>query len=249
MSTVPVVPEAPSFWERQFVSRSTAGQIAFDVVFGIVLPLVCLYFDPIVFRASFGRPLLGSYAIVGAVAIGLGLLSLSAWAVIRRPPAFFAGLLAGGAIFAALLGLVLLPMSLIGLTAGIGVLGFTPLATAFVFTRNAVRAYRQARAGSASVRHLLSAVGLVVACGGPWAAQWYVTQEVSRATEMVLSADPAEAARGVSVLKRFRALADLDQLVIAYGREENPARRARLADSYRELTGDEIEHRLAILRD
>jgi hypothetical protein len=249
MLTKPAVAVAPFFWERQFAPRPTAGQIAFDSAFGIVLPLLCLYLDPIVFRASWGQPVLGDYAIAGGGAIALGLLSLCAWLALRQAPALFAGLLTGGAIFAALLGLVLFPLSLMGLSMLIGVLGFTPFATAFVFWRNAVRAYRQASAGSASRRYLLLAMGLGMSCVGPWAAQSYVNQELSRATAMVLSADPADAAHGVAILRRYRFFANLDQMVIAYEGERDASRRERLAHSYRDITGEEIERRLQILRD
>src|SRR5262249_22891883 len=132
------------------------------------------------------------------VAIALGLLSLSAWAVVRWPPAFFAGLLAGGAIIAP-------PLSAAGWLAG--------------------------------------------GRRGPLVARRVLRRGNSPATRIGGVGRQAEVARGVSVLKRFRLLADFDQLVIAYEGERDPDRRARLAASYRELTGGEIEHRLAVLRD
>src|SRR5690349_8406254 len=122
MSTISARTEQSSFWERQFVGQPTLGQIVFDAAFGIVLPVVCLWFDPIVFRSSLGGPLVGRYTVVAGGAIGLGLLSLAAWMVVRRPPAFLAGLLTGGALFASLLGIFLLPFSIIGLFVLIGIL-------------------------------------------------------------------------------------------------------------------------------
>jgi hypothetical protein len=140
----PDVSKPSSFWARQFTGEPTENQLFVDVVAGIVLPLFCLLGDPIVFRASFERPLLAGYRTVGLVAIGSGMLSLIAWLCVRRPAALFFGLLGGGFVFASLLGLVLLPTSFIGLIIGIGVLGFTPFLTAFVFFRNGWRAYFQA---------------------------------------------------------------------------------------------------------
>jgi hypothetical protein len=242
--------DQPSFWERQFAPQRTACQNAFDLSFGLALPLICLYFDPIVFRASVGEPLLAGYFTVAGVAISLGFLSLSAWMLLRRPSALLAGLLAGGAIFAGLLGLTLLPFSLIGLAMFIGVLGFTPFLTAFVFWRNAVRAYRRARQSSTEVLALvLAALGFSFSCGGPWVAHWYVARETALAMDMVQSPDTAEAARGLSILRRFRSFNNFDPLIVAYGMEKNAERRERLAASYKELTGEDIEHRLAILRD
>jgi hypothetical protein len=250
MSSVAATSDEPSFWRRQFAPKPSAEQIFFDLAFGIALPVLCLAFDPIVFRASTGGPLLGRQAVAAGVAIGLGMLSLSTWLLIRWPPALFAGLLVGGATFAALLGLVLLPFSLIGLFILIGVLGFSPFLTAFVFWRNAVRAYRRACAHGAEARSLaLAAVGVAVACVGPLAAGWYVTREMSRATDMVVSPDPAQATQGLAQLRRFRGLGSFDRLVLAYEAEKEAGRRERLAASYKELTGEEIEHRLATLRD
>jgi hypothetical protein len=251
MSTASATHERQSFWGRQFAPQITSAQIGFDAAFGIGLPLICLWNDPIVFRSGgFGRPLLGPYTTVAAVAIGLGLISLTAWLSIRRPPALFAGLMCGSAIFAALLGSVLLPFSIIGLVFVIGILGFSPFATAFVFWRNAVRAYRKARESGARTHRLaLATTGLLITCGGPWAVHVYVTHEVSQAIEMALSADPTKAVPGITVLKWFWWSADFDRLVFAYEAEKDTKRRERLAAFYKELTGEEIEHRLAILRD
>jgi hypothetical protein len=218
------------------------------LAFGIVLPVICLYFDPFVLQApieSIEPPLLGRYVVAARVAIGLGLLSLSAWMLIRWPPALMAGLLAGGALFATLLGLVLLPFSIIGLLWVIGVLGFTPFVTAFIFWRNAVGAYRRTYHNRIKGWVLIAvAVGLAISCAAPCAMQWYVT----RAVEMVQSHHPAEAAQGLSVLKQFRAIIHYDLLVFAYRRaEKDVERRERLAKAYKELTGTEIGRRLAAL--
>jgi hypothetical protein len=144
---------------------------------------------------------------------------------------------------------VLLPLSLIGLLAnGFGALGLSPFLTAFVFWRNGVRAWARAsrgRAGSA----LLAACGFLAAAAGPPLAQFAVDRELTRATELALSPDPAEAARGLARLRRCRPVADWDRLVWAYRSEGDEARRARLAHVYQKLTGAEIEHRLERLLD
>ena len=76
-----------------------------------------------------------------------------------------------------------------------------------------------------------------------------VNHEVSRALAMVQSDDPTAATHGLAVLKRLSVFADFDPLVTQYESEEDQGRRARLARVYRELTGKDIEHRLAGLRD
>ncbi len=237
---------------RQIVQRPTAGQIAFDCVGGFALPVICLYFDPSVFRAPLGEPLLGRLAVVAGEAIGLGWLSLSAWLLLRWPPALMIGLLAGGAIFATLLGLALLPFSLAGLFGGdpIGFLGLSPFVTAFVFWRNAYNAHCQVPQGRTKDQVLILAiVGLAISCGGPWAAHSYVVYESSRALNMILSPDQAKTEQGLSVFKRLRPFADYDRLVFAYRTEMDEDRRRQLATAYKELTGRDINDRLAILAD
>ena len=159
-------PVPSSFRRRQFAPQPTIRQVAFDVAFGIALPVLCHYLDPIVFRASFGGPLLGPSEVVAGGAIGLGSLSLATWLTIGKATALLAGLLAGGALFASLLGLIPLPHSIIGLFALIGIPGLSPFVTAFVSWRNAVRAFRQGRRnGSALI--VPSVLGSVVVCAGP----------------------------------------------------------------------------------
>jgi hypothetical protein len=76
-----------------------------------------------------------------------------------------------------------------------------------------------------------------------------VGREVTRATELALSPDPAEAARGLARLRRCRFVADWDRLVWDYQAEGDAARRTRLAQVYQELTGRDIEQRLTALLD
>lgn len=242
--------ETGSFWRRQFAPVATSRQFVFDVVTGICLPLVCLYFDPIVFRSLRGEALLGRYTTVALVAILLGLISLTVWLSLRWPPALLAGLLAGGAIFAGLLGLVLLPFSLIGLPALIGILGFAPFLTGFVFLRNAVRAWLLAGSTSRSLwRPMLMAVGLLAACCGPWTAHRYVNREMDRAIALARSHDSGQALAGANSLRWLRGLVSLDAILNAWDEEPDPFVRDRLAGLYKELTGEAIEFQLDRLRD
>ncbi len=250
VSSASITATARPFLQRQFDPGPSWWQTAFDIAAGIVLPLVCLAADPVVFRASsFGSPLLGGYALLGYAAIGTGLLALAVWLLCGRPAPLLAGFLAAGALFALLLGVVLFPLSIIGLVAGgIGVLGLSPFLTAFVFWRNGVRAWARARRGTAGAA-LLAACGFLAAAAGPPLAQFAVDRELTRATELALSPDPAEAARGLARLRRCRHLADWDRLAWAYQGEGDEGRRARLAEVYKELTGGEVEDRLSRLVD
>jgi hypothetical protein len=244
---------ARPFWQRQFDAEPSRWQVAFDLAAGILLPLVCLAADPIVFRDPhmsplLVSPLLGRYLLLCYAAIGTSLLALALWLLCRRPAALLAGFLVAGALFALLLGVLLLPFSLIGMIAmGFGALGLSPFLTAFVFWRNGVRAWARANRGEAGAA-MLAACGFLAAAAGPPLAQFAVDRELTRAMELALSADPAEAAQGLARLRRCRLVAEWDRLVWAYQAEGDTERRTRLAEVYQEFTGWNIERRLEALR-
>jgi hypothetical protein len=230
----------------------SAGRVVTDVMLGVLVPLLCLVFDPIVFRGD-GRlgGLLASYAIVGYLAAGLGMVTLLLWLILGRMPGLFAGLLAGEAVFAACVGVVLFPLSFLTLLMGIGLLGLTPLFTALVFGRNAREAWRLACGRSPRWAKVSAACGFLFACGGPWAAHGYVRYEVSCAIDLVASGDPADVQRGVDSLRRlhFAFSEKYDELVWRYRSEPSDRRKKALAEAYSQLTGDDIEYRLRVLLD
>ena len=70
------------FWARQVDDNVTNKQNVFDILFGIVIPILCLVFDPIVFQGGY-LALLGEYSIFAYSMIGLGICSLGLWMLIR----------------------------------------------------------------------------------------------------------------------------------------------------------------------
>ena len=66
------------FWRRQFMPSTTHAQVVFDVLFGIVAPVLCFVFDPIVFQSGFGPalfPELGPFVyMVSAIEISVLIL-------------------------------------------------------------------------------------------------------------------------------------------------------------------------------
>jgi hypothetical protein len=125
-----------------FERRSSAlRRVAVDLAWGIVMPVLCLLYDPMFFREA------GWVGILGYLAIGTQMLWLLVWLTVGARACWLAGILAGalsvGVGVAVLVGVLLLPMSVIGtLAAVIGLLGFTPWFTAWIFWRNAADAYR-----------------------------------------------------------------------------------------------------------
>lgn len=135
----------PTFWQRQFLPQTTAKQTRFDWVFGVILPIICFAFDPIVFRDGDALGMwLGKFQVFAYVLSIASIMSMAAWLLWRERLGwaipFLAGLFAAGSVVSLIVGIALLPLSLLGLIILIGVLGFTPFFTAFVYLRNSYRA-------------------------------------------------------------------------------------------------------------
>lgn len=247
---------AETFWRRQFSEKPTRAQTVFDVCVGILLPVACLALDPFVFRSGWGGgPLLGPLRLFAYAFIALEIAALAAWLALGARALVWTGPLGGvlkaGALFSLLVGVVLLPFSVIGLVVLIGALGFSPFLAALVYWRNA----RRARLASAAFltagqsRRLSLAAGLM-ALALPALAQLEVSRLVARSVPVIAGADASRASSAALTLKivGWFADADLDGLVRAYSNETDPARKVRLARTYCDLTGHDIEHRLTVLR-
>lgn len=137
----------------------------FDIVFGVVLPIGCLVFDPIVFRGG-GFP--GMYATGAYVFVGLQIAILLCWMLLGRRmdrgADFFPGPLLAGGVFSLLLGIAMLPLSLMGLVMVIGILGFTPFLTSLVYFRAGFRAFQRRGERSGGFRRVsLIVLGMLFA--------------------------------------------------------------------------------------
>src|SRR5690349_1892220 len=99
-----------------------------DLIFGIIAPLLCLFFDPAIFRSDrlAGRGLLSQVRLFGYVEIAASAAVLGYYLVKRQASPLLAGALMGGSIFALSLGILMLPISFVGLFVLIGILGFIP---------------------------------------------------------------------------------------------------------------------------
>jgi hypothetical protein len=142
-----VDPSAPhtGFWKRQFQQEPTKAQKRFDWIFGVAMPAICFYFDPIVFQRN-EVPALYKYKVGVYVLTYVSIMGLAAWLLWKEKLGWLlgplAGLFAAGSVIALVIGIVIFPLSLLGLMILIGALGFTPLFTSVIYARNAVRAIR-----------------------------------------------------------------------------------------------------------
>lgn len=216
------------------------------VAVGIVLPLLCLAYDPIVFRASFGKPILGSFIISGYGFIALSALALGAWLPLRRFPSIFCGFLFAGCLFALAVGIVLLPISVIGLLIVIGILGFSPFLTAATFWHCAKHA--RELAGN-KFQPGLAALAFAVLVALPISAQAFAFHIRDQSLAVLVDGTDETSQRAVRRLKMLGPIFDADTLVSRYVETDSQPARERIASAYHELTGRDVEDRLERLLD
>ena len=240
---------------RELPSGGMRKGAAFAVIFGILLPALCLALDPLVFRRSpdflaesvfdrehFKTPVLGHYTAFGYMGTIVSMVGLSLWLTLGRFPAFFSGLLAVQGIFAVFLGAALLPYTLVGLAFfGLGILGLAPFLTGFVLAKNAARAFRAATfVERPNVEFAAFALGALLAVGLPVLAHFGVNRVVRISVEKVLAPDPTEARDGVSTLTMFSWAPGIEKIADAHALEPDPVRRKRLEAAWLEIKGKSL---------
>lgn len=259
------------FWRRQFSPTTTRAQIVFDVVFGIVAPVLCFFFDPIVFKDGLGAALFHQFQSFVYMVSAFEILMLIAWLscgrLLQRRTRLVGGVLAAGALLCGLIGIAILPYTLMGLLIfGIGIFGFVPFLTGLVYLRNARSAFQTANDDPVksleplatkpnwSGRHRWigpTVAGCVLALGLPAGLNLVAARFVTTAMNTVVNADPQRADLAIEKLKylQFLAVPNLDELVSAYAAETDPARKEELSRRYAKLSGRDIDERLRIMLD
>ncbi len=160
--------------------------LLFDFVWGIVMPVVCLVFDPFVFKGdgnldfigapdAFVRPEWGDFSEAAFIAYPILAWQLAVMAVVlvvgRLPgewAAAAAGSLFAGMLVAGAIGVMLFPLSTLGLVVLWGMLGYTPLFTAFSYARRGREMWREATSKLSWPRALVAALlGAILAASIP----------------------------------------------------------------------------------
>lgn len=237
--------------------RAGPGRLGgLEITFGIVLPFVCLVLDPCVFHAN--EPFFGfgpdpTFPHWRAAAWAFVLLecgALVAYALWRPRKqiwhALFGGLFLVGALSAFALAVVLAPLALIGtLVWGIGIFGLVPFFTSAVFLYRGLNAFGRGRVWRGKLAPLAVLVGMCVGVGVPvglWGTGRMVTRRAYYAFDMGTS---NEAERATARLVRWHFLIYPDDLVKRYQWTGDTEAKSRLALAYKQVTGREIEARLA----
>jgi hypothetical protein len=176
-------------------AQRPAKRLIVDLAGGIVFPCLCVYYDPGFFRGV--RNLGGlPHASLAVAAMGMQMVALLLWLAVGRragvAAALFSGVFMGGTALAMLIGLALLPASVIGifLWAGYGGLGLTPFLTAVVFGRNSARAWRVAVPRGDLLPMLLLWLGLAVAVAVPVALYFFLGDEIAAALDRLPRPEP-----------------------------------------------------------
>jgi len=155
------------------------SQALSDIAVGVFAPLVCLIFDPFVFTQF-----LSCFQIFAYCFIGLEMIVLIGWLVFGERffwwGGFIAGIFLSGALFSFALGIILLPLSILGSILIIGSLGFIPFFTSIVFFQNSKRAFYKIYKHKINRIWLISSLllGMSLAVVIPSSIQWYVNQRI-----------------------------------------------------------------------
>ena len=158
--------------------RARLKRFVVDLLGGMVLPMLCLAYDPIVFRDGPSGAIGIGYTQSSDTDVIVQMLALVAWMTVgwwfTRWRPCFPGFLFVGAIVSGFIGVLLAFFSLIGLLFyGIGMLGFTPFLTCAVFSRNASSGHAASHCNrrQADVRAAVSS-GRVLAVAIPASIYW-----------------------------------------------------------------------------
>jgi hypothetical protein len=239
------IDQTKGFWKRQFQAEATKKQKVFDGLFGIVLPVICFFFDPIVFRTNgFGAPLVGQFKPFAYLLSFVSVMALMAFLIwgakLKWLNGFLSGLFAVGSIISLIVGIALFPFSLAGLVILIGALGFTPLFTAFVYWRNAVRAYKITKpvlgANLLVKSMILTAMFSLITPA-------IINIKIQKGLETLQNGNPSEIRRTAQRLRFVAPLVDFTKLYQKYdktGNIEIAEQNQALAESYKMLTGQDI---------
>jgi hypothetical protein len=243
------------FWRRQFQKEATKSQKIFDWIFGVIMPVVCFAFDPVVFKGNaMGTAYLADYKPFAYILSFVSVMAMAAWLIwgakLKWLGAFLAGLFFVGGTISLGIGVILFPISLLGLLILIGVLGFTPLFSSLVYLRNSLRAYESARpflekrvlANSFFLSLILSTVIPSIS-----------NVQIKKAVDEMKGGDVRTIRAKAQSLKYFAFLANLDGLALRYQRAE-PAKRETeemkaIAEAFKELTGEDIKTKTQVLFD
>jgi hypothetical protein len=149
-----------------------------------------------------------------------------------------------GGIISLVIGIVLSPLSLLGLIVLIGALGFTPLFSSIVFLRNALRAFQAAKPflekGVLIRAFALTAIFSVVVPS-------VINLEIRQMLKNIENGDAQTARANAQILQYFSPIVNFDSFVLQYRRSGDPKDDPKMeiiAEEYEKLTGEKMEDKV-----
>jgi hypothetical protein len=212
-SSVPRPLSADSSSQNPPVHIGHRWEIVFDILFGIIIPILLLRADPVLLFSRFFIngcwSLAGSYALFIYLAIGTGILTLLIWLLVpslrQRFPVFFVTVFVMGAVFALGIGLLLLPINAHPIQFAIcGLLGLIPVLSAFVYLRKAFRAQQSISGNTKLIPSMVVAITLVI--GIPAFLQVHTANAIRLDVLSVDATDERPRTRAVNTLSVIRSV-------------------------------------------
>jgi len=153
------------------------------------------------------------------------------------------GVLLAGALFSFIVGVLILPLTFFGLVVLIGIVGFTPFVTAFVYLRTGIRALKsQQRNALFESRFLLASVTALLSVVMPALVGDQISATSPKSIDEIVYGNPQEAQLAVDRLKWLPVSStSMSHLVDAYSNETRTERKNVLKRYYKEITGEDIE--------
>ena len=239
----PTKPVKIGYWKRQFQTQATSKQKVWDWIFGVIMPVICFVFDPIVFKG--GSAIFSNYKPFAYLLSFTSVMTMAAWLIFGVKLKWLNGFLAGffflGGIISLAVGIVLFPFSLIGLAILIGALGFTPLFTAVIYLRNSFRAFHASKMSLVkAVRNYAFAFGIIFSAS----LAWTINSEIKNSLRWIEIGNPQVAYDESRKLKYLAPLVNFDNLVSIYRNTPKESEKSKvIAEIYLELTGVNIDNR------
>lgn len=225
----------------------SAGEVVFDLLFGVLAPFGVVWGDPALFTSEFGQQAAfpAYYAPLAQVVTICLAASLALWLVTGARRSWLGVLVAGPFAIGALLSVVV-GVKLVWAALGFGLhfkglMGLAPWLMAFVLARQGLRAIRAAADVSAALAAVSLVVGAVVLLGTLGIAS-KTLQRRARLLEDQLFSKSIEDHRFALAQMLGKKMVDVDAIVVRYADlRRRDSRRARIAAAYLSLTGESID--------
>lgn len=239
--------------------RSTLSPRVKDLILGIIVPILCLVCDPMVFteRLNFIRSPLQQYRVFAYLEIAVAIIALVVWLKhkekLSKWNSLFAIVFSSSAFFALVLGICLLPYTLVGIFVIVGIFGLTPFLAFSVYLRNAKEAAFSLKTLESRSDKISFASGIALGLFlmiTPTVIQWHTSNIVSNAVSSILQSNSNSIKKeDIQTLKNaFWCSQDCyDKIVRVYQIETDFVRRDFLAKTYEEITGENIGFRAETL--